>query len=140
MNGFDVPEALRALDPIYPMDLPAHPADLLAPTGVPPPPPTASVPLARPPHLDLAPASRAAVGVVTFDLASQILEARDKLDKELSRASKEYQVLRSIAESELPVCQDLVIELKQRLAGHALYEAILQLDAAYSTTLRYRRT
>jgi hypothetical protein len=74
-----------------------------------------------------------------YELIRTLFDAREAVARELAVSSREFQVLRSLNDSDLNVCQDLVQELHRRLAHHPLYQSLLKLDESYALALRYRR-
>jgi hypothetical protein len=93
--------------------------------------------LAGAPHAD--PNGIASPPGANYELVRILFDARESVARELALSSREFQVLRSLNDSDLNVCQDLVQELHRRLAHHPLYQSLLKLDESYALALRYRR-
>lgn len=129
--------AMRAAPPRSPgpPPLPMHPSQLNPPPRTPPHSPQAppSVPSAPPqPTLDSPPGAN-------YEMMRTLYDTREAVARELAVSSKEFQVLRSLRNSDLDVCQDLVQELRRRLDTNPLFKALGKLDEAYAFALRYRR-
>ena len=148
------PELPPPVHTIAPPPLPraATPATGLAmPPPLPPrrtsepdrPPAPQSGPYGGPPPVDMAldmpPPDPATTPSQAYVLIRQLFDAREAVATELAAVSKEFQVLRSLKDSDLDVCQDLASELTRRLQGHPLYQSLGRINEAYSLALRYRR-
>ena len=127
-----------------PPPLPRHLSELMA---LPPPAmvPASAAPLSAARAAIVAalenpgPPDAATTPTQTYQLVRTLYDAREAVSLELAAMAKEYQVLKSLQESDLDLCQDLVGELTRRLEPHPLYQCLGKLNEAYALALRFRR-
>ena len=66
------------------------------------------------------------------ELLEQITAFRGVVADALYEISNDYQILCNLAHADLEACNDIVEELRQRLAGNAHYAVLAKLDEAYA--------
>jgi hypothetical protein len=66
------------------------------------------------------------------ELLEQIAAFRGAVADALYAISDDYQILCNLAHADLEACNDIVEELRQRLAGNAHYAVLAKLDEAYA--------
>jgi len=66
------------------------------------------------------------------ELLEQITAFRGAVADALYEISDDYQILCNLAHADLEACNDIVEELRQRLAGNAHYAVLARLDEAYA--------
>ena len=110
-------------------DWPQLPGALLPVDGaagsiaLPPPPP--------PPLLGRAIRSQESVAPEE-ELLERIAAFRTSVADSLYEGSKDYQVLCNLTQADLTACDDIIAELRRRLAGNVHYEVLAKLDDAHA--------
>jgi hypothetical protein len=99
------------------------PQGLTFPVPLPPPP----LPLPA-----ISAAAPAVQGSAEEELLERIAAFRSAVSDTLYDISKDYQVLCNLMHADLTSCDDIIAELRRRLAGNVHYEVLAKLDEAHA--------